>query len=112
MYTKCSEKRARESRFERYFVMSTGTARVTSQPVFSLHGIRTRGVWQKEVTPILATAGFIPQPFDFGYFLALQLLWPPSRRKKVESFLSDYMRERNRLVGGIPSLLAHSYGTY
>ena len=94
------------------FIMTTQIAQKTSRRVFSLHGIRTRGVWQKDVTPILANAGFIPEPFDFGYFRAVQLIWPPSRRKKVENFLSDYIRECNRLDGGTPSLLAHSYGTY
>jgi hypothetical protein len=69
-------------------------------------------VWQKEMTPLLAKASFIPDPCDFGYFRALQLLWPHSRRKKVESFVKDYTEECNRLGAGTPSIIAHSYGTY
>ena len=39
--------------------------------VISLHGIRTRGPWQKDIAPLLAENGFVPHPLDFGYFMAL-----------------------------------------
>jgi pimeloyl-ACP methyl ester carboxylesterase len=34
------------------------------------------------------------------------------QEEKVEHFLKDYIRECQRLDFGIPSILAHSYGTY
>ncbi len=85
---------------------------MASRYVFSLHGIRTRGVWQKEVTPLLAKAGFIPDPCDFGYVRALQLLRPHARRNRIDEFVKNYAEECNRVGAGPPSIVAHSYGTY
>lgn len=36
--------------------------------VISLHGIRTRGVWQKDLAPVLARHGLIPYALDYGSF--------------------------------------------
>src|SRR5688572_29881867 len=54
--------------------------------VASVHGIRTRGKWQKELVPVLSQAGFTPVPLDYGNFWALELLIPQFRRRKVEWF--------------------------
>jgi len=79
--------------------------------VVSIHGIRTRGAWQKVVNSELQKQGFRHELLDYGYFTAIQLLLPWSRRKKVEWFRSEY--ERLTLeTGSLPSVIAHSFGTY
>lgn len=80
--------------------------------VISLHGIRTRGVWQKDLVPSLARDGFIPVPLDYGNFSVVKFLIPWKRRKKVE-----WLRERLECIpevqqGERPSIIAHSFGTY
>src|SRR5262249_24374025 len=46
-----------------------------------------------------------------GSFLALQLLWPGSRRRKVEWFRDAYTEIVDR-HGPRPSVIAHSFGSY
>src|ERR1051325_2864688 len=78
--------------------------------VISLHGIRTRGGWQKELTQTLNESGFVHVPLDYGFFGALQLLLPFARRKKVDWFRDRYGQAVGD--GPPPSLIAHSFGTY
>jgi hypothetical protein len=85
---------------------------VKPKVVFSVHGIKTRGKWQKDVTPLLNQAGFTVVPLDYGYFLALQLLIPSAREKKVDWFREEYIRQCNRLQCSRPSIAAHSLGSY
>ena len=84
----------------------------TSNVVVTLHGIKTRGVWQKDIDHELSRAGFIPKSLDYGHFYALQLLWPPSRRKKVEWLRDEYTRMCDPNDNPRPSVIAHSFGTY
>lgn len=83
-----------------------------SPVVISLHGIKTRGKWQKELAPVLADAGFIPVLLDYGNFLALQLLLPWSRRRKIDWFRDEYQRVCVERGVTRPSIVAHSFGTY
>jgi Bacterial tandem repeat domain 1 len=79
--------------------------------VISLHGIRTTGKWQKDLTDELVRQKFRYEPLDFGFFMALSLLIPWSRSKKVEWFhekYSDFTGKNSEK----PSLIAHSFGTY
>ena len=80
--------------------------------VISLHGIRTRGAFQKKgLTRELNDAQFDHLPFDFGLFGALKLLMPSARRRMVDWFRDEYTKEiGNRET--LPSLIAHSFGTY
>jgi len=79
--------------------------------VISVHGIHTRGAWQKEVNPYLQKKGFLHELLDYGNYWVLQLLIPPVRAKKVEWFRKEYERltanSKTR-----PSIIAHSFGTY
>jgi hypothetical protein len=83
-----------------------------SRHVFLLHGIKTRGKWQKDVSPLLSAQGFIPIPLDFGHFGARQLVWPPARKKKRQWLLEEYEKECARLRCESPSIVAHSFGCY
>lgn len=80
--------------------------------VISLHGIRTRGEWQKRFAPELAEAGFIPEPLDYGFFGSMKLLNPLSRRRQVDWFRDEYTRVRQRFPTATISIVAHSMGTY
>jgi len=83
-----------------------------SKLVLSLHGIRTRGAWQKVLNPELEDAGFRHVPLDYGFFRAIKLLIPRLRERQVEWFRDEYTRIRDRYPREIPSVIAHSFGTY
>ena len=79
--------------------------------VMSLHGIRTRGVWQKDLVPELARAGFIPYALDYDNFGALKLLLSSSLDKQVEWLLGQYDTIVAETGCERPSVVAHSFGT-
>jgi hypothetical protein len=78
--------------------------------VISLHGIHTRGSWQKELTKTLNEYGFDHVPLDYGFFGVLSLLLASARRKKVDWFRDCYSQAVGD--GPPPCLIAHSFGTY
>jgi hypothetical protein len=82
----------------------------TSRVVFSLHGIKTRGKWQKDVVPLLNAAGFTVVPPDFGNFRAVRLLMAGSRAKKIDWFREEYTRQCDRIRCERPSIVAHTLG--
>ena len=79
--------------------------------VLSLHGIRTRGEWQNDVSFELQNNRIRNKSLDYGYFWALQLLTPWCRRAKIEWFKKEYEKIIQE-TGIKPSLIAHSFGTY
>lgn len=79
--------------------------------VISIHGIRTTGKWQKDLTDELMRQKFRHIPLDFGFFMALSMLMPWCRSRKVEWFhekYSDFTIQNSKK----PSLIAHSFGSY
>jgi serine/threonine-protein kinase len=78
--------------------------------VITIHGIKTRGKWQKEIVPFLEDGGFRHEPLDFGNFLALQLAREKSRLAQIEWFRDEYTRIV--ATNELPSVIAHSFGTY
>jgi hypothetical protein len=85
---------------------------VSKRVVISIHGIRTRGVWQKDLVPILARAGFIPYVLDYGHFTAISLLRRSRRERQVDWLLQEYNRIVQENNNSLPSIIAHSFGTY
>jgi hypothetical protein len=79
--------------------------------VITIHGIRTTGKWQKELTDELFLEGYRHFPIDFGFFTAIQLLMPWSRAKKVEWFRNEYNKICEK-TDGKKSIIAHSFGSY
>jgi hypothetical protein len=79
--------------------------------VISVHGIRTRGDWQKMLTSELNAAGFKHEPLDYGFFRAVQLLIPSRRARQVTWFLNEYTRVSQPPERKV-SVIAHSFGTY
>jgi pimeloyl-ACP methyl ester carboxylesterase len=88
---------------------------VTQQPfskwVITLHGIRTRGTWQKQLNESLNRAGLSHAPFDYGFFSVLKLMFPPARERVLARFLKEYTDHIAR-NGKRPSIIGHSFGAY
>lgn len=80
--------------------------------VITLHGIRTRGEWQKRIAPLIARYGMIPVLLDYGYFNLLQFLNPWSRDKRVRWLRDEVARVRSDFPDSPVSVVAHSLGTY
>jgi hypothetical protein len=76
-----------------------------------LHGIRTRGAWQKHLNFDLQRLGCRHELLDYGFFRVFQLLIPWFRRRQVEWFRREYERLTAN-VESPPSVIAHSFGTY
>ncbi|MEJ1966428.1 MAG: alpha/beta fold hydrolase [Gammaproteobacteria bacterium] len=83
-----------------------------SRVVVLLHGIRTRGVWQKQLTPTLSAAGFLPHPLDYGNFGAGALVAPWARRRQVEWLHNELDKIAESTRSERVSVIAHSFGTY
>ena len=80
--------------------------------VMSLHGIRTRGVWQKDLAPVLARHGLVPWALDYGRFRADQFLRKGARLKKLTWLRTEYERVTAEAQSKRPSIIAHSFGSY
>ncbi len=85
--------------------------------VFTVHGIRTHGHWQKEAADVLSNSKIPVASFDYGRFTLLSLLL---RRKHLidEFYKFAFSRiERSKSVDLAdprkrPSIISHSLGTY
>jgi pimeloyl-ACP methyl ester carboxylesterase len=85
---------------------------VSTKIVVTLHGIRTRGQWQKQVTPYLARHGLIPYHLDYGFFGVLSFVLPWTRANRVQ-WLRDELRDlMDRTGAKRVSVIAHSFGTW
>ena len=80
--------------------------------IVSLHGIRTRGAWQKDLSPLISEQGWIYYPLDYGWFSVVFFIPGFFRKRKVEWFRARYNEIRNRYPDVIPSIVAHSFGTW
>ena len=78
----------------------------------SLHGIRTRGVWQKDLVPVLALSSFVPYALDYGSFSVFKFASPWARNSKLEWLRKEYERVTAEARVQRPSIIAHSFGTY
>lgn len=77
----------------------------------SLHGIRTRGEWQKELCPLVSEKGWKYYPLDYGYFTAPQLAIAATHKSKIKWFrdkMNDIYAEN---PDALPSIIVHSFGS-
>jgi hypothetical protein len=86
--------------------------RTKRKVIISLHGIRTRGTWQKDLTPIITEQGWIHYPLDYGSFSLARFIPSVVRQKKIEWFREQYNEVHRRYPDVIPSIIAHSFGTW
>jgi len=101
----------RELYHNKFFASEMTDARTEQEVVIVVHGIRTRGAWQKEIAAPLSQRGFIPASIDYGWFSVVPFLIPSCRRRKIDWFRDEY----NRVITEyrtVPHLIAHSFGTY
>jgi pimeloyl-ACP methyl ester carboxylesterase len=87
-------------------------AAIVRPVVVTLHGIRTRGEWQKRIAPLIASRGMIPVLLDYGYFNVFQFLNPWSRDKRVKWLRDEVAAVRNSYPHAPISLVGHSLGTF
>ena len=80
--------------------------------IISVHGIKTHGLWQKNIASVVSENGWIYYPLDYGYFSASQFLVPPLRRRKIKWFCDEFDRIKERFEDVIPSVICHSNGSY
>lgn len=88
--------------------------------VISLHGIRTRGEWQKALAELLSAKGAVAVGADYGYLSLAGFLIAATLQLKADWFLKKYeetcAKYRNLLADATPSrypcLVAHSFGTF
>jgi hypothetical protein len=86
--------------------------RLARPVVITVHGIRTHARWQKELDSCLANADFVPESLDYGWFSALLFVFKSQRDKKVQWFRDKYQDLSAMYPGTVPSVIAHSFGTY
>jgi len=86
--------------------------RPKKKAIISLHGIRTRGEWQKNLSSIVSAESWTYFPLDYGHFSGLQFAIPFIRRAKIEWFREQFNNITPQLNGVTPSVVAHSNGTY
>ena len=86
--------------------------RTKRKVVISLHGIRTRGLWQKDLSPLLSEQGWIYYPLDYGWFSVLFFVPGFLRKRKISWFRDCYREIQNRYPDVVPSIIAHSFGTW
>jgi pimeloyl-ACP methyl ester carboxylesterase len=87
--------------------------------ICSLHGIRTLGLWQKELADLVAVQRWQHRNarWSYGKFSSISFLRPDTREAKIDWLRETYSAEINDVQSGIseenlPSVVAHSYGTY
>lgn len=94
---------------------------INPKPVLmTLHGIRTRGLWQKALAEVASANDIIVVPSDFGRLPLAGFIWQTVFGGKAEWFLREYERllARHHMHLGtgpgqrLPSLVAHSFGTF
>lgn len=85
---------------------------MTKRVVITIHGIRTRGAWQKNLATVLAKNDMVPYPLDYGQFGVLEFVTPCMRESKLDWFHREYDRIRRQENVQRPSIIAHSFGTY
>src|ERR1700712_3696829 len=86
--------------------------KVPNKIVVTLHGIRTRGQWQKQVTPYLARYGLIPYHLDYGFFGVVSFPMPRTRAGRVQWLRAELRDLMDRTGAKRVSLIAHSFGTW
>jgi pimeloyl-ACP methyl ester carboxylesterase len=79
--------------------------------VVTIHGIRTHGRWQKEITPYLARHRLVPYHIDYGWFHVVRFFLPWSRKKQIRKVRVELRSLLEKAGTPRVSIVAHSFGT-
>ncbi|MCC5788386.1 MAG: hypothetical protein JJT75_02035 [Opitutales bacterium] len=77
----------------------------------SLHGIRTRGEWQKELCPLVSEKGWKYYPLDYGYFSVGKLAIYLTHERKISWFRDKINKISDENPNAYPSIIVHSFGS-
>ena len=80
--------------------------------VVTIHGIRTTGAWQKEITPFLASHGLIPYHINDGFFFLTRFLFKPLRERQIEAIRRELINLRKDTGANRISIIAHIFGAF
>jgi CheY-like chemotaxis protein len=82
--------------------------------IISVHGIRTKGDWQKNLEELVdhELENTILRNYKYNYFSASKLLFSKFRDKTAEGFQSRILFELNKYPEAKVTFVAHSFGTY
>jgi hypothetical protein len=87
--------------------------------VISIHGIRTRGEWQKVLAAVLSGSPTKTEAFDYGHYGLARFVIPPFNSRMVDRFYDWYAATIKGSPGvdldrhdRRPSLVAHSLGSW
>lgn len=80
--------------------------------VLTIHGVGTRGEWQKKVAPLLCRHGFTPYLLDYGHFPAWRMAIPWTRNGRIDWLNREIDAVKNAEDIERPSAIAHSFGAY
>src|ERR1700694_2825671 len=80
--------------------------------VISVHGIESQGEWQKDLAPLISEQGWMYYPLHYGIFRSLDFVQPWKRSAQIEWFRRELRQIKNRIGDVVPSVVAHSFGTY
>lgn len=84
-----------------------------AQVVITLHGIETRSEWQLDILPVFSgIQNLVHYPYTYGEFSRWRTLSESERSEAVEEFYRWFSSVRASHAGVVPSILAHSFGTY
>src|SRR5438876_545572 len=87
--------------------------------VISIHGIRTRGEWQKVFASVVSGSRMKVESFDYGHYGLIRFLTPPFNSRMVDKFYNWYA-STIKSCSAIslehyeerPSVVAHSLGSW
>ena len=80
--------------------------------IISVHGIESQGEWQKQLAPLISEQGWIYYPLHYGIFRGFRFVQPWQRAAQIDWFRREFRNIRNRIQDVVPSIVAHSFGTY
>jgi pimeloyl-ACP methyl ester carboxylesterase len=79
--------------------------------IITIHGIRSHGEWNAEITHIASSNGWIVAPFVYGY-VDIDIFRKSSKRREIIDRFRDHLEEMRSLYECDVSVIAHSMGTY
>ena len=83
-----------------------------SKTLVTIHGIRSYGEWNAELTLCASASGWLVAPFQYGYVDASVLLRRKGRRLIVDRFRDFLIDLTKTFEAKNISVIAHSFGTY